>query len=199
MYISNRAEFPVEKIINEGEKLDFKSPYVIIIITVILIIILIIAEIEKRNHKKKIERLNAFIIASQKQQIEKLRDKFKYDLIGQWTSSEGTFSNILSETWIFGADGKGIITNRNIISGESNEHFKWRRKELYSIEISYSDHDDEDCKWLEVRYNFILTQTDCGDVISLVEVSKDNIPEKGFGLMKVPLSFAGNLDQPYNY
>lgn len=181
------------KILKEGEKLNFKSPYVIIILTVVLVIILIFAEIEKRNHKKAIKRLNDLHIESQKQQIEKLREKFKYDLIGEWTSFEGTFSTMMNELWKFDADGKGKITSRSVMFGESVEHFKWRRKDLYFIEISYFDDDEEEEIWIEVRYDFVLTQSDCGDVISLVEVDKENNPEKGFGLMRVPLSFSGGF------
>lgn len=170
-----------------------KFPYTIIILAAIFVICLIFAKIEKWNQQKRTTHLNNLLIENRKKQIEKLRETFKYDLIGEWSSFEGTISNMMSESWIFNADGKGKIISRSVMFGESIQVFKWRRKDLYSIEISYFD-DEKECNWTEIRYDFCLIPTDCGDIISLVEVDEEKKTRKGFGLAEVPLSYDGSLD-----
>lgn len=170
-----------------------KFPYTIIILTVIFVICLIFAKIEKHNQQKRKSCLNDLFVESQKQQIQKFREKFKYDLIGEWSSFEGTISNMMNESWIFNSDGKGKIISRSVMLGESIQVFKWRRKNLYSIEISYFG-DEKECNWTEVRYDFCLIPTDCGDIVSLVEVDEEKITHKGFGLAEVPLSYDGSFD-----
>jgi hypothetical protein len=128
--------------------------------------------------------------------VEELKNKFKYDLIGRWISYEGTFVNIMNEMWEFFSNGTGRTISNSIMSGQDIEEFKWRRKDLYCIEIAITDPEfDEPDTWREVYYDFCLVPTDCGFLPALVEIDKSTgVKRKGFGLMEVPLSYAGDVD-----
>jgi len=127
--------------------------------------------------------------------IEDLREKFKYDLIGKWTSCEGTFINVMNEQWVFFLDGSGVTISNSVMSGEEKEEFHWRKKGLFCIEITYSELDDNPTIWIETKYDFCKIQTKCGIVTALVQLDRDTgKPRSGFGLMEVPLSYDGEVD-----
>lgn len=130
-------------------------------------------------------------------QVEELKDRFKYDLVGRWISCEGTFINIMNEIWEFYPNSTGRTISNSIMSGEDIEEFKWRRKDLQCIEMTIFDsEDDEPDIWREVHYDFCLVPTDCGYFPALVEIdSSSGVKRKGFGLMQVPLSFVGDINK----
>ncbi len=128
--------------------------------------------------------------------VEELKDTFKYDLIGLWISCEGTFGSIMNEVWEFLPNNTGRTINNSLMSGQEIEEFKWKRKDLYCIEIAITDSEfDEPDIWREVSYDFCLVPTDCGYLPALVEIDKiTGVKRKGFGLMEVPLSYVGDGD-----
>ena len=161
---------------------------------VILPVLLVFAWIEKQNQIKRLKNLDELLEKHTNKQIEKLREKFRCDLIGEWVSFEGTFSTMMNETWTFNEDGSGKIIYRSVMFGEDVDDFKWRRKGEFNIEIVYFGEDETDSNWVDVRYDFGEIQTDCGSVISLVEVDEENNLKKGFGISEIPLSYEGSLD-----
>jgi len=126
---------------------------------------------------------------------EELKDKFKYDLIGRWVSREGTFESIMNEVWEFLPNNTGRTISNSLMFGQDVEEFKWKRKDLYCIEIAITDPEfDEPDIWREVNYDFCLVPTDSGYLPALVEVDKNaGVKKKGFGLMEVPLSYVGDI------
>ncbi len=159
---------------------------IVLVIVICLTLILLSYEINKRLKRPK---MNVQIPNMKKiMNIEELREKFKYDLVGRWASCESTFANIMNEIWIFYSDGKGVTISNSIISGEDKEKFLWRKKDLYCIELSYSEF-DEPAQWIEISYDFCKVTTDVGFVIALVQLDKEGKPRKGFGLMDIPLSY----------
>ncbi len=127
-------------------------------------------------------------------EIEKLREKFKDDLVGRWVSELGTFSNIMDEEWLFYSNGSGVIISSSTANGDEIEEFIWRKKSLLCIEISYSEAFEHECVWLETKYDFCKIQTDRGVVTVLVQMDEVTGEFKnGFGLMETPLIYAGEV------
>lgn len=126
---------------------------------------------------------------------EELKARFKYDLIGRWVSCEGTFESRINEVWEFLPNNTGRTISNSLMFGQDVEEFKWKRKDLYCIEIAMTDSEfDEPDIWREVNYDFCLVPTDCGYLPALVEINKDaGVKKKGFGLMEVPLSYVGDI------
>ncbi len=127
--------------------------------------------------------------------VEELKNTFRYDLIGRWTSSEGSFNNITNEVWEFEANGNGRTISNSILSGSYKEEFKWRRKDLYCIELSIIDTEcNEQGMWREIHYDFCLVPSDNGYLSVLVEVDKKTGTKRnGFGIMEVPLSYVSHV------
>ena len=127
-------------------------------------------------------------------EIEKLREKFKDDLVGRWVSELGTFSKLMDEEWRFYSNGSGVIISSSAASGDEIEEFIWRKKSLLCIEISYSEAFEHECVWLETKYDFCKIQTDSGVVTVLVQLDEVTGEFKnGFGLMETPLIYAGEI------
>lgn len=174
------------------ENLNKVNNYILIILFAIFPVLLIFAWVDKQNQIKRTKNLNKLFEEHINKQIEKLREKFRYDLIGEWKLFEGTFSNVMNESWTFNQDGSGKIKYRGVMSGEFVNDFKWRRKGELNIEISYFDKDAKDPVWRDVRYDFCKIQTDCGGAVCLIEVDADEKQKKGFGLSNIPLSYEGS-------
>ncbi len=125
---------------------------------------------------------------------EALKEKFKFDLIGRWISCEGTFSNVMSEIWEFYADGNVRIISNSVMSGQETEEFRWRKKGQFCIETTYSEINEPEI-WIERYYDFLEITTDTGLMIALIELDGNTkMPQKGFGLMEVPLAYSGETD-----
>ena len=128
--------------------------------------------------------------------VEKMTERFKYDLVGRWISCEGTFIGIMNEVWEFLPNNTGRTISNSLMFGKDIEEFRWRPKGSYCIEIAITDSEfDEPDIWREYNYCFCLVPTDSGYLPALVEVDKaTGVKRKGFGLMEVPLSYSGDID-----
>ncbi|MCX7746005.1 MAG: hypothetical protein N2645_03795 [Clostridia bacterium] len=132
--------------------------------------------------KKRIDEMKMY---EKIKKVEELREKFKNDLVGHWSSCQGTFDSIMNEEWIFNADGTGESISRSL-SREEKEEFYWRKNGERCIDMMFDEGD-----WVEVFYDFKLTATEYGYFPTLVELDPDKNPRKGFGIFEVSLSYEG--------
>ena len=163
---------------------------ILMFLLMIFPLLLIFAWIEKRNQIKSNKKLDELFEKCKIKKIDTMRVQFRYDLIGEWKSFEGSVSTMRNESWRFNEDGSGKITYRSVMSGEEIDDFKWRRKGEFNIEILYFNEVSIEPQWIDVKYDFCEVQTDCGGVISLIEIDGDGNSKKGFGLCEMPLSSA---------
>lgn len=162
-----------------------KSNFGIIIIIIFLFFIILYLEIEKRKNLNKNKNKKNESMEYDKDVLDGLKERFKYDLVGHWYSCQGTVDSIMNEEWIFYPDGAGKYISRSIMSDEDIQEFKWRRDNLYTIEINFADF------WKKTYYDFCKVPTDVGFQIALVEIDEEKNVRKGFGLFEVPLSYVG--------
>ena len=180
----------MKEIILNSIGVPYKYQYIIILLVILFFCVLLLEVGKHKNHKK-----NKGMIESEdreNKEIERLREKFKYDLVGRWSSCQGTFTAVMNEVWIFYSDGNGITIDQSAWSGEKKEEFRWRRKDLFCIEICYFEVDEADT-WIEINYDFCKVPTDCGFVIALVQLDKGKKARRGFGLMEVPLTYESDV------
>ena len=169
----------------------------ILVIVCFLIFFVCLKKIISFYEAKRLKALENISDDLKNKHIAELKEKFKYDLVGHWTSCDGTFINIMNEAWIFYSNGKGSIISNSLMLGEDREEFRWRRKDLFCIEISYPEFNEPDAinNWIEVYYDFCKVPTDVGFIVALVQLDNDTKKsKKGFGLMEVPLSYVGKVE-----
>lgn len=115
----------------------------------------------KTNTKKSLSSLD------KNKMIETYRERFKYSLIGTWTSDEGTFQ-MMQDTFVFYEDGKGVWTS--LSGGDKHQiGFYWKPKSIRTIEMRETKQDH----WVEIKYDFKVIRHDIGETIILCEEGSD--------------------------
>lgn len=138
--------------------------------------------------------------AANRKTIDDYRERFKTAPSGNWSHAVGTFGNVMNEIWEFNADNTGKIIETGPFGGIRDETlFEWKPVADFTIACkvtkwAYEDEDDtpndedEPETWETVRYDFKLTPTDCGELITLVEVAPDGTLRSDFWHSREPLS-----------
>lgn len=158
-------------------------------------------------HPRKVKDAEAVLarIAANHKTIDDYRERFATAPLGKWSHAVGTFGNVMDEIWEFRKDYSGVITETGPFGGARGETlFEWKPVADFTIvckvtKWSYEDDEDfvadegeEPETWQNMRYDFKITPTDCGELVALVEVAPDGTLGSGFWLSLEPLSYAGN-------
>jgi len=91
---------------------------------------------------------------------------------GRWLTAQGTFDVVMSDEWIFQADGRGRVTYRSRLSGESTERFRWRCAAEYTIALCFEDSTDAPVDegpddWTTIAYELTVVEHDVGREVVL--------------------------------
>ncbi len=141
--------------------------------------------------------------------ISDYQQKFITGPIGKWSHAAGTFSGVMNELWQFNADYTGNVLDIGPFGGPNDEIlFEWKKLADFTIacrvikwpdypessgypdDSGYDDEEDNDeDEWKIIKYNFRTIETDCGEIIAMVEISETGAYKEGFWLSMEPLSY----------
>lgn len=122
------------------------------------------------------------------QQLNGYRERFRIALVGVWQTAQGTFDQVSGDTVTFRPDHTGVIEYGSAFSGETAARFEWREKGERTIEVRFTDDEDDRGEeaepWGDLVYDFRVNATDVGGEVVLHEVGRE-----GFWDSEAPLRF----------
>lgn len=107
------------------------------------------------------------------------------NLVGKWSTVQGTFDVVMTDTWEFRSDGIVIVGSCGAFGSlNSVEEYRWEQCGPFQVRISFPPDDDcSEITWSRpMTYEFGILQHDAGQEVVLHESGKD-----GFWLADVPL------------
>jgi hypothetical protein len=133
--------------------------------------------------------------------IEEARRRFARSLIGRWATAAGTFAAIMDQRWDIRDDGTGTYTDTGPFGATLSEtHFEWLQSEERVFQLRLTRRvaagddaslDDDEQRWLSIRYDFIAVATDAGTDIGLIDIAQAEQPNAGFLNSLAPLTYRG--------
>lgn len=115
------------------------------------------------------------------ERVDAYRQAFARGPVGKWSTSQGSFDVMMSEEWEFLPSGFLKIAWHSVLSGTSEELFRWRSVGDFRLELGFlpdpedplepDDLDPADEPWTRVEYEFVILEHDAGREVVMRQVN----------------------------